>query len=131
LATLLLSGALWSPLQAAPAKPACEDAGSTPEIQACIDRLLKAADAELNRVYQAAMRSIDKADHLNAEQRKGWKAALQKAQRQWIAFRDADCGEPVGYEWFGGTGMGAAVLGCKLTKTEARIAELRQRYEQR
>ena len=113
--------------QSAPATP-CDSETSTYAQSACLDKALKAADGALNGVYKKALAVIDKSDDMSAEQRRNWKQALQKAQRAWVAFRDADCGEPVGYEWFQGTGMGPATLACNLQKTKIRTQELTDRY---
>ncbi|MBZ6078648.1 lysozyme inhibitor LprI family protein [Microvirga puerhi] len=113
--------------QTRPADP-CSTETSTYAQSECLDKALKAADSELNAVYKKAQASIDKSDMMNAEQRRSWKQALQKAQRAWVGFRDADCGEPVGYEWFQGTGMGPATLACNLEKTKIRTQELTDRY---
>lgn len=48
----------------------------------CAAAELAVQDARLNRAYQAAIARLE---------RPRQKAALQKAQRAWIAFRDADC----------------------------------------
>lgn len=53
---------------------------STHGMRECIGTATEAWDAELNRVYSALMRELP-ADA---------KTALRTAQRQWIAFRDAD-----------------------------------------
>jgi uncharacterized protein YecT (DUF1311 family) len=106
----------------------CEQAKTTPEIAWCAERDLDAADKLLNGAYQQALAHIAKADALSAAQREQWAGAMREAQRRWIAFRDQDCGEVIGWEWFGGTGMGAASLGCKIAKTEARTRELTDRY---
>ncbi|MCB8822785.1 lysozyme inhibitor LprI family protein [Microvirga rosea] len=106
----------------------CTNETSTYAQSECLDKALKVADGELNAVYKKAQASIDKSDMMNADQRKSWKQALQKAQRAWVAFRDADCGEPVGYEWSQGTGMGPATLACNLEKTKIRAQELTARY---
>lgn len=113
--------------QTRPASP-CSTETSTYAQSECLDKALKAADGELNSTYRKAQTVIDKSDLMNADQRRNWKQALQKAQRAWVAFRDADCGEPVGYEWFQGTGMGPATLACNLEKTKIRTQELTDRY---
>jgi uncharacterized protein YecT (DUF1311 family) len=130
-AALLLLGALslsnGAIAQARPTNP-CSAETSTYAQSECLDKALKAADGELNATYKKAQVVIDKSDLMNAEQRRNWKQAFQKAQRAWVAFRDADCGEPVGYEWFQGTGMGPATLACNLEKTKIRTQELTDRY---
>ena len=52
------------------------------------------------------------------------KAAIQDAQRKWIAFRDADCYQAVGQEWGSGTGGPYAIYTCLTEKTLARTKEL-------
>ena len=53
--------------------------GSTAEMVETYDQGLKLWDAELNRVYKDLLAMLPDAD----------KAVLREAQRQWIAFRDA------------------------------------------
>ncbi|MGO4573798.1 lysozyme inhibitor LprI family protein [Microvirga sp. 2TAF3] len=128
LGTILASGAVHA--QPSPSDP-CQASGGTYAQSECLDKLLKTADSALNATYRKAQTSIDKNDLMDADQRRSWKQALQKAQRAWVAFRDADCGEPVGYEWFQGTGMGPATLVCHLEKTKIRNQELTDRYVNR
>lgn len=109
----------------------CKDPVSTVEINFCLEKELQRADVELNRAFQGALAFIDTHDEMSAAARSEWRTALRSAQRAWIAFRDADCGEPVGYEWYGGTGMGAATFGCSLEKTRARTKDLKERYSPR
>jgi uncharacterized protein YecT (DUF1311 family) len=71
----------------------------------CLEKLVKAADAKLNEVYQRAIAVIEKSDSADVP---AWKAAFKKAEQAWIAFRHIDCGALVGYEWGHGTGMSAA-----------------------
>jgi len=126
---LLLPLVMATPVAAQTAKGPCDDAASTVEISACFERELKKADADLNRVYSAAMRSIDASSEMDAKVRDAWKAGLRDAQRAWITFRDNDCKQTVPYEWYGGTGAGGAVLSCLLDLTQERTKSLRQRYE--
>jgi len=91
----------------------------------CLEKLVKAADAKLNEVYQRAISVIDKSDSADVA---AWRAEFKKAEQAWIAFRHTDCGALVGYEWGHGTGMGAATESCLLEKTEQRTRELMARY---
>jgi uncharacterized protein YecT (DUF1311 family) len=59
--------------------------------------------------------------------REKWRAEVREAQRRWIAFCDQDCGEVIGYEWFGGTGKTGAMLGCKISKSHTRTKVLEER----
>lgn len=117
-----------SPGASEPSEADCAKAVSTPEIVACAAKELTRADAELNAIYRQAIAHIRSADHLSASQRRQWERALRLAQQNWSAFRDQDCGEPVGWEWFQGTGMGTASLACKIGKTRTRAEELKGRY---
>jgi len=119
--------ATTGPLGAAPPLD-CARASSTAEISFCAEIDLKRADAELNVVWRQALGAIDRQSQMDTATRAKWATALRASQRAWIAFRDADCGEPIGYEWYGGTGMSLAVLTCQMEKTRARSAELKQRY---
>ena len=125
-ALFLAAGLLVTPVMAQ--EEDCSQMTSTPEMNACFERALAAADARLNEVFQQALEHIAGADQITADQRRDWEAALRESQRRWMRFRDIDCGEVIGFEWLGATGMTAATLGCKITKTETRANELEERY---
>jgi uncharacterized protein YecT (DUF1311 family) len=74
------------------------------------------ADAELNRVYGQLVSKMADA---------GETESLKKAQRAWIAFRDAQC-DFEAYLNQGGTIYGLVVTGCQTDQTKKRTAELRQ-----
>ena len=59
----------------------------------CLEKLVKAADAKLNEVYQRAIAVIDKSDSADVA---AWKAEFKKAEQAWIAFRHTDCGALIG-----------------------------------
>ncbi len=109
----------------------CDKAVTTPELNWCSGQELDRADKKLNAAYQKALAQIAQSDGMTKKQREQWAASLREAQRHWIAFRDKDCGEVIGYEWFGGTGMTSASLGCMITKTDTRTQELEARYGER
>lgn len=126
----VLAACLAAPIAAQPkAAIDCDNAASTPEIAFCAAEDLKKADLELNAVYRAVLAEISRQTHLNTNQRRDWERAVREAQRHWLAFREKDCGEVIGWEWFQGTGMGGASLACKAQKTWARAAELKSRNE--
>jgi uncharacterized protein YecT (DUF1311 family) len=118
------------PAKAAP-QVDCKVANTTPEMAFCAEIDLKRADSELNVVWRQVLGAIDQQDQMTPELRGKWAESLRRAQRAWVAFRDADCGEPVGYEWYQGTGMGLATLECLIGKTKTRTAELKDRYMNR
>lgn len=109
---------------AKPAKPASalERCLATPEGQStygmidCIGKEVAVHDARLNRAYQAALMRLE---------RPRQKAALQKAQRAWIAFRDADCAAYVDEDW--GSLARVEANQCMLDHTRQRADEL-ERY---
>ncbi|OYW27033.1 MAG: hypothetical protein B7Z44_13680 [Caulobacter sp. 12-67-6] len=95
LATLPLGAAQAASKPANPT-PAYARCLATPTGQSTLGMIQCAAaelaiqDARLNRAYQAAIARLE---------RPRQKAALQKAQRAWIAFRDADCAAFFDEDW--------------------------------
>ena len=104
----------------------CSTAVNTHELNWCSEQALIAADKKLNETYKQVLAHIAKSEELAKGNREKWANALRLAQRHWVAFRDQDCGEVIGYAWGGGTGMTGAMLGCKLAKTEIRTKELEE-----
>jgi len=90
---------------------------------------LASADRRLNQVYQRRVvdaRADDRADRRVGMSR-GWysqEAALRDTERQWIAFRDAEC-RYLTQQFIGARDRGALARGCLLNQTNERIAELR------
>jgi len=82
---------------------------STAGMVNCVGAELKAQDARLNRAYQDAMKRMTLPRQ---------KAALQKAQRAWIAFRDADCASRLDADW--GTISQVEAADCRLDHTARR-----------
>ena len=101
----------------------CSNALSTYEMNACADKEFTAADAELNRTYQSALKSIPEMATEAPYDAKGWEAALRASQRAWVAFRDAECNNHVAMFWSGGTGATAEIIGCMTDKTKARTKD--------
>jgi uncharacterized protein YecT (DUF1311 family) len=106
---------------------ACAGKMSNVELKQCLGNFAEKADRELNDVWRRVLASIN-ASELKPAQRLDWRKKLTAAQRHWMQFRQADCSEPVGYEWFGGTGMGGAVSTCIAKHTLDRIQHLKARY---
>ncbi len=93
---------------------ASRDAQTTIGMTRCAAAELAIQDARLNRAYKAALARRDD---------KATKAALLKAQRAWIAFRDADCAAAratVG----GGTLVGFIGVTCEREHTARRADAL-------
>ena len=96
----------------------CQDEGpggeTTYGLTACNSVLLKAWDAELNRLWPAV-----KTMHEDRGSRE-----LLEAQRAWIAFRDAECAF-ASQRWEGGS-MAAYTGGfCAVRMTAERVADFR------
>lgn len=119
------------PLGAIAQEPAldCENASSTNEINACVQREYEAADRVLNETYQKALASIPEMAGDPPYDPKTWEQALRASQRAWIAFRDAECGAHVPMFWSGGSGATSEVISCEIEKTQERVKELKARYE--
>lgn len=80
----------------------------------CLDGELQRQKANLNAAYAERIRGAD-AD---------FRGRIEKAQRAWIAFRDADCDAQALH---GGSGEAASWLTCMVRLTADRAVEL-ERY---
>jgi uncharacterized protein YecT (DUF1311 family) len=131
LALLVLAAASSQPTFSGEPPPAdCSAALSTVEMNNCAGAEFDKADAELNRVYKAALAAIpEMATGEPPFDKPNWEEALRASQRAWLAFRDAECEGHVEKFWGGGTGATVEIIGCKTEKTEQRTKELKQRYE--
>lgn len=94
----------------------------------CITEQATAADKELNALWPQVLKRIEAADYLSADERKAWHDKLVSAQRAWATFKDDDCKGAMAFEWYGGSGAGAAMGACLYEKTTARIEDLKARY---
>jgi uncharacterized protein YecT (DUF1311 family) len=115
---------------AEPAPPLnCKDPQSNLEMKMCAQQDFERADAELNKVYADAIagaRQQNQAlrDNPGNEKAPDSEALLRKAQRAWLAFRDANCA----YEYqiyYGGSHASLAYSLCQVSMTKTRIAELK------
>jgi len=93
-------------------KKCMDGANTTADMVDCNARETKVQDARLNAAYKAAMTAMEG----NRKQQ------LQDVQRQWIKFRDANCG-------FAGSATGGTIdqvngSGCLLDMTQTRAQEL-------
>lgn len=87
-------------------------ATSTLDIVDCAGRETERWDARLNRAYQARIAA------LNDRQR----AALKRAEKTWLAFRDADCAAYEDEDWGSISRIDASQ--CRLRRTAERALEL-------
>lgn len=109
------------------AETACHEQLGTAAINVCLTKVYSDLDRALNAAYKAGFKHIDAAS-LQPSLAKDWRRAYQDTQRKWIAYREADCGPPVSYEWTGGSATGGQQLGCKIARTRERLAALKRRY---
>jgi len=114
---LLLSCALLFTAASAQKRAAqnpCEDPQTQVELNLCADRKFKAADAELNRVY----------NQLAAKLEAGGRAKLKAAEASWLKYRDDNCAyEEELYE--GGSMQPLIYSSCLERMTKSRTTELR------
>ena len=79
-------------------------------------------DKDLNTAYRNALRKIAVLP-LDADRKKGVRDLLVNAQRNWVRFRDQDCGA-VSAAFGSGTGHALGESECKIQLTRHRIEEL-------
>ena len=93
---------------------------TTYDTSVCLSNVNKKVDAEHSATYQNA---------LSDTQRFGDKAvdALREAEKQWSAYRSAEC-EAEYSRWGGGSGGPNARMMCIIRLTRQRTSELRRRY---
>lgn len=94
----------------------------------CAARDYGAADKELNAVWPKVRAHMRDVDSEQDKRLKGAEAALLKAQRAWIDYRDGQC-ESEGFQARGGTLEPLLVAGRKAAMTRSRTKELRQLME--
>jgi len=99
----------------------CQHPAANAETAQCFAEAAKAADEKLNQTYG----SVSK--YLSSASRPEDKEALQKAQRLWIAFRDANCAAVRGL-YGNGTGGAVDYLACMEAQTRQRTADLMTGY---
>lgn len=108
---ILLCLTLFAPLaQATP----CASVEREDALQTCLSEAYTSADKALNQTYARLRGALDN----------DTRAMLSRAQKQWIALRDADC-EFEASSYQGGSGYQAIYLQCQLDATVQRTARLR------
>lgn len=91
------------------------DSGVTLTMKICGSYHWIAEDVRLNRIYKQA---------LAMARERGYEASLIRAQRAWLAFRDAACTYEGEMGAGGGSAEGLYVLGCKEDITKQRANRL-------
>jgi uncharacterized protein YecT (DUF1311 family) len=101
----------------------CANAMAQQELNICAEQDWQKADKDLNITYNEVMAEMKAMDEGMPEELQGAEAALRKAQRAWVAFRDANC-EAAGFEMRGGSAEALLVYGCLRQMTVDRTKEL-------
>ncbi len=114
---------------AQPVEPNCADPQTQAEMTACAGMDYEAADAELNALWpdliaKAQSRDADMGDFFTDRGLSTTEETLRRAQRAWIAYRDAEC-EYRSYDALGGTMQPMIGSQCRADLTRARIKTLR------
>ena len=131
---LLGFAALLTPVCQKPAyaQDACTDPQYQREMNACARQRFEEADRHLNIAYAAMVEMAKTQDIDNAQISPTWagaEAALRKAQRAWIDYRDGHC-EGMGMGARGGSMEPMLVWTCKESLTATRTRELRDMFEE-
>jgi uncharacterized protein YecT (DUF1311 family) len=93
----------------------CDNANTQAEMNRCAGAELRRTDSRLNHAYDQLMKDLEPVR----------RAKLQKAERAWIAYRDAHC-DYVGSESEGGSIQPLEIATCKTQLTKSRIVQLRE-----
>jgi len=102
------------PQASRPADP-CRGAGTQLDLTLCAATQFKKSDTALNESYRKLLADLDD-EH---------RPLLEKTQRNWVAFRDAEC-ELQGSHALGGSMYGMLVDDCRSGMTDARVRDLKQ-----
>lgn len=117
-------------LAAGPALAWCADAGaSMVAYKDCLAAVEQRVDGELAIAMTEVQRNVAGRDFLEPTLRARYAAAVDRAQAVWSAWRAVECGEVTGFEWWGGSGAGAAIRECRIATAAARIRDLTARYD--
>ncbi|HZS48610.1 MAG TPA: lysozyme inhibitor LprI family protein [Blastocatellia bacterium] len=92
----------------------CDSATNQVEMNNCAEREFKAADAQLNKVYNQVMTKLE-GEH---------KTKLKEAELAWIKYRDTNC-DCETFLNLGGTIYPLVYNGCLTRMTNNRIKELK------
>ncbi len=126
-ASALIAGLLLAATALSQEEPDCADPQTQSDITICAGIDYKKADATLNEVWDEALFIAKEEDMLGDvdDGRPSNEEALRKAQRAWIAYRDANCAYE-GYAARGGSMEPMLVNLCLARLTEERTVLLRR-----
>ena len=111
---VVVSWVLVAAAVAGPQADPCKTRANQLELTQCADRQLSASDTVLNQTYRKLLADLDD-EH---------RALLQKAQRAWVGFRDADCDLDASTA-LGGSMYGMLVSDCRTAMTNTRVKDLK------
>jgi uncharacterized protein YecT (DUF1311 family) len=135
LTRLVAAGLLVVPWQALAAEGSsihCGDLATGVEQKQCAETRYRKASEELREVYGRVLRHAADADTQSlpgAPDEKSRVVAISASQRNWEAYRDAECRGVVGRG--DGSGRMVWVLGCLAEKASERARELNVPFDQR
>jgi uncharacterized protein YecT (DUF1311 family) len=98
----------------------CPGAQSQAEMNQCAGKAYKAADAELNQVYQKLVAMLDEEE----------KVQLKTVETAWLKYRDANC-EFVADQYKGGSIRPMIHAFCLADMTKNRTTEIRNQIKDR
>ena len=104
----------------------CDTAGSDWSEGQCWARVLEDAELNLDTVTELVFYRIDQATYLSETDRQTWKQQVNRANNDWLSYRNAEC---YSYRFGNGQDDEGTEASCKASKTEDRIEELIARYE--
>ncbi|CDZ63224.1 Probable urease-associated protein [Neorhizobium galegae bv. orientalis] len=116
------------PAEAQEPKANCKNPQTQIEMNICSQRDYDAADKALNAQYQTTRKAMKAWDADAMSELKGAEDALVKAQRAWVAYRDAQC-ISTGFQAHGGSMEPMLISGCQADLTRKRTAELKELTE--
>jgi uncharacterized protein YecT (DUF1311 family) len=113
-----LSIVVWcafaSLVAAAPQGDPCRTKANQLELTQCADRELAKSEATLSQAYKSLFADLDD-EH---------RPLLEKAQRAWIAFRDADCELDASHA-LGGSMFPVLVSECRRAMADTRVKDIK------
>jgi len=109
----------------------CDNPQTQTEMTICAGQDYQKADTELNAVWTKAIAIARESDNLGdaGDGRPGYEETLRKAERAWIAFRDANC-DYEGFSARGGSMEPMLVNQCLARLTRDRTRQLRDLIQQ-
>lgn len=100
----------------------CRNSTNSREQLYCATSELRKVDNELNRLYQRALKKLEKPNDEYADYQNARRAFIE-GQRAWVRFKKSDC-EVAGHLNLKGSIQSNEVVDCELKHTKNRIADL-------